>query len=211
MGKWHSSSHLSVKSTGITKETVSSQEIFGWRRSGKVWGKKRGFRPSRVARAAPRCSREEHPNQTWTAVWKQFVKQNQWPTSPCTHPARQVPAASLPSPLSVSIICQAGDQECEHLHLPAHEPGVRVSCCDIPVTYLCLPGPLPPALLPAAEPNQSTLLTGRALAAGRISRESFVALDLNEIHFQNSPGSHCSFQAERDHLRTLKGKEEVLH
>lgn len=54
-------------------------------------------------------------------------------------------------------------------------------------------------------------LTDRALAAGRISREAFVALDRNEIHFQKSPGSHRSFQAERDHLRTLKGKEEVLH
>lgn len=55
------------------------------------------------------------------------------------------------------------------------------------------------------------LVTDRAITAGRISREAFVALDLNEIIFQKSLGSHCSFQAERDHLRTLKGKEEVLH
>lgn len=95
--------------------------------------------------------------------------------------------------------------------MPAHEPGVRGSCCDIPVPCLCLPGPPPSALLPPAEPNLSTLGTGRALAAGKISREAFVALDINEILFQKSPGSHCSFQAEQDHLRTLKGKEEALH
>lgn len=57
--------------------------------------------------------------------------------------------------------------------------------------YQCLPRAGPPALLPAAEPNQGMLAIDKALAAGRISREGFMALDLNEIHFQKSPGSHC--------------------
>lgn len=79
-----------------------------------------------------------------------------------------------------------------------------MSCLDL--FYL-----RPPALMPTVEPNQGMLVTDRALAAGRTRREAFVALDLNEIHFQKSPGSHRSFQAERDHLRTWTGREKELH
>lgn len=38
-----------------------------------------------------------------------------------------------------------------------------------------------------------------------------MALDFNKTHFQKGPESHHSSQAERDHLRILKGKEEALH
>jgi len=74
-----------------------------------------------------------------------------------------------------------------------HEPGVRVSCWEIPVPAL----PRPPALLPAAEPNRGTLVTNRASAAGRPSTEAFVVLDLDEIHFQTQPRVSLQFPSRK--------------
>lgn len=67
--------------------------------------------------------------------------------------------------------------------------------------YQCLLSAGPPAPLPAAEPNQGMLAIDKALAAGTISREAFMALDLNEIHFQKSPGSHCGKGSPEDFER----------
>lgn len=68
----------------------------------------------------------------------------------------------------------------------------------------CLPSPGTPVLLPSADPSQGVLAIDEALAAGRISREASVALGLNEIHFQKSPGSPCRRGSPEDFERKRK-------
>lgn len=88
-------------------------------------------------------------------------------------------------PLLASSPAQVGEQQCgkhPHVCLASEWSALRSQC---------LPSPGTPALLPSADPSQGVLAIDKALAAGRISREASVALGLNEIHFQKSPGSPC--------------------